>query len=102
MTAGQLTQRLNLTTGAVTNLIDRLEQRGAVKRMPDPNDRRKVIVTVNPDSLETLGQAYRSMGHAIEQLLAGYSLRELRFLLRCHQSVIEITKREIAALGKQF
>ncbi|WP_231571035.1 MarR family winged helix-turn-helix transcriptional regulator [Gordoniibacillus kamchatkensis] len=46
MTAGQLAQRLNLTTGAVTNVIDRLEKQHFAKREPDPKDRRKVIVAL--------------------------------------------------------
>src|SRR5689334_8116357 len=41
MTAGQIAERLSLTTGAVTNVIDRLEREDLVKRDRDANDRRK-------------------------------------------------------------
>src|SRR5437762_11365669 len=41
MTAGQLGRRLSLTTGAVTNVIDRLERRGMVRRTSDAKDRRR-------------------------------------------------------------
>jgi MarR family transcriptional regulator, organic hydroperoxide resistance regulator len=99
MTAGQLTQRLNVTTGAVTNVIDRLERRNIAKRMPDANDRRKVIVTVNLEALEGAGNVYRSMGEAFEQLLETYSTEELVFLVKYYQAMIELTKREIAKLG---
>src|SRR5581483_9048359 len=48
MTAGQLAERLSLTTGAVTSVIDRLEGQNIVHRITDPKDRRKVVVHADP------------------------------------------------------
>ena len=45
-TAGRLSELMGLTTGAVTRVIDRLEQAGYVRRVPDPADRRRVIVEI--------------------------------------------------------
>jgi DNA-binding MarR family transcriptional regulator len=98
MTAGQLGRRLNLTTGAITNVIDRLEQRNFVKRVPDAADRRKVIVTINPNSLTITDDVYHSMGAAFEKLLETYSTQELEFLVRYSQASIEMTKLEIEKL----
>ncbi|HLI00346.1 MAG TPA: MarR family transcriptional regulator, partial [Acidimicrobiales bacterium] len=42
--AGELAERAGLTSGAVTGLVDRLERGGWVRRVPDPADRRRVIV----------------------------------------------------------
>ena len=39
--AGRLSELMGLTTGAVTRVIDRLEQAGYVRRVPDPADRRR-------------------------------------------------------------
>src|SRR5678816_1482183 len=61
MTAGQIAKRLSLTSGAVTSLIDRLERRDMVKRTPDPNDRRKVIVVPNLETLTSGENVYLSM-----------------------------------------
>ena len=47
-TAGRLSELTGLTSGAVTRVIDRLEQAGYVRRVPDPADRRRVIVEVDP------------------------------------------------------
>ncbi len=44
LTPGQLGDRLALTSGAVTALIDRLEQHGWVERVPHATDRRSVMV----------------------------------------------------------
>ena len=46
--AGRLAELTGLTTGAVTGVIDRLEDGGFVHRQVDPADRRKVIVV--PDA----------------------------------------------------
>src|SRR6266480_4633598 len=40
LTAGRIAQLSGLSTGAVTGVIDRLEQRGFVRRVRDPHDRR--------------------------------------------------------------
>lgn len=101
MTAGQLAKRLSLTTGAITNVIDRLERQDFVRRASDPHDRRKVIVTVNQPKLATGGEAYRSMGAVFEQLFATYSTEQLAFLVRFYQASIELTRREIAKLAGQ-
>ncbi|MDF0531423.1 MarR family transcriptional regulator [Tsukamurella sp. 8F] len=39
-----LADRLGLTTGSVTGMLDRLEQRGYVTRSPHPTDRRRLVV----------------------------------------------------------
>src|SRR5215208_611735 len=41
---GALSSELELSSGAMTNRIDRLEKRGYVRRRPDPTDRRGVQV----------------------------------------------------------
>lgn len=99
MTAGQLAKRLSLTTGAVTNVIDRLERQDFVRRAPDATDRRKVIVSVNPEKLGSGLSAYLSMGEAFGALLATYSTEQLEFLARFYRASIELTKQEIAKLA---
>jgi DNA-binding MarR family transcriptional regulator len=44
LTPGELVHRTMVTTGAITNRIDRLEQRGLVERRPNPDDRRSITV----------------------------------------------------------
>jgi DNA-binding MarR family transcriptional regulator len=48
ITAGELARELRLSTGAVTTLIDRLERAGYARRVPDPGDRRRVLIEVTP------------------------------------------------------
>ncbi len=47
LTQRQLGERLSLTSGAVTMLVDRLERAGWVRRRPHPTDRRYVLVELS-------------------------------------------------------
>lgn len=62
MTAGALATATHVTSGTMTNRLDRLEQRGLVHRMPDAHDRRAVRV-----ELTTLGQT--RVDQALDALL---------------------------------
>lgn len=53
LTAGQLAELTGLTTGAITRILDRLEEAGLVRRERDPKDGRKVIVHFAADKDET-------------------------------------------------
>jgi DNA-binding MarR family transcriptional regulator len=44
LTAGQLAESTGLSSGAMTNRLDRLEEAGLVRRLPDPDDRRGILV----------------------------------------------------------
>lgn len=46
--AGDLAELTNLTTGAVTGVLNRLERAGYASRQPDPADRRRVRVVAEP------------------------------------------------------
>lgn len=101
MTAGEIGNRLRLTSGSVTTLIDRLERRDLVKRQPHANDRRKVIVTVNREKLAAGDDVYRSMGDAFARLLETYTTEQLKFLVQFHAANLELTKKEIAKLAQR-
>jgi DNA-binding MarR family transcriptional regulator len=51
-TPGKLSERLGLSSGAMTNRLDRLEEEGLVRRLPDPKDRRSVVVELTDEGLE--------------------------------------------------
>jgi DNA-binding MarR family transcriptional regulator len=52
LTQRQLGDRLSLTSGAVTMLVDRLEDAGWVRRRPHPSDRRYVLVELSGQAIE--------------------------------------------------
>ena len=58
MTAGELADATGLSSAATTTLLDRLEQKGYVRRVRDNVDRRRVLVELTPGGLDILGQLY--------------------------------------------
>jgi DNA-binding MarR family transcriptional regulator len=48
VTAGELATEAGLTSGAITGVIDRLERSGYAEGRRDPDDRRRVTITVTP------------------------------------------------------
>ena len=54
LTAGRLAEESGLTTGAVTFILDRLEEAGMVTRRRDTEDRRRVWVEIVPEAQERL------------------------------------------------
>jgi DNA-binding MarR family transcriptional regulator len=55
LSPGKLAEDLELSSGAMTNRLDQLEQAGLIRRLPDPKDRRSVQVELTPAG----EQAYR-------------------------------------------
>ncbi|UQU62684.1 MarR family transcriptional regulator [Couchioplanes caeruleus] len=81
-TAGQVAERTNLTTGAVTSMLRRLQQAGYVTAERDPADRRRVIVTLRPERIADLERPYERFAERAQRLIEGYSVEELTFLVR--------------------
>lgn len=70
MTMSDLTMRLGVTRGALTGMVDRLEEAGLVSRQPDEQDRRVVHLALTPRGL-VLMQAFSEDWHdAVEDWLA--------------------------------
>lgn len=51
LSPGQLLTQTLVTSGTMTNRIDRLEAKGLVQRRPDPHDRRGVLVRLTGEGL---------------------------------------------------
>jgi DNA-binding MarR family transcriptional regulator len=84
LTAGDLVRQSMVTTGAITNRIDRLEARGLVERART-DDRRKVIVRLTPKGRDLVDEVVGDHLATEQEILAGLSprqQRELAHLLR--------------------
>jgi MarR family transcriptional regulator, organic hydroperoxide resistance regulator len=97
-TAGDLAKATRLTTGAITNVIDRLEKSGFVKREPDPNDRRKVIVSFLPKKLTRAKSNYAALALQVQQLFSRYDAKQLKFLIRHTQALHEIYQAQTKSI----
>lgn len=93
VTAGRLAELTGLTTGAVTSVIDRLEQAGFATRDKDPNDRRKVLVKAVSEKSELISSLFGSALKATKELVTRYNEQESRiildFLKQCNAMTLE-------------
>jgi DNA-binding MarR family transcriptional regulator len=78
-----IADRLLVTTGSMTSLLDNLEKRGLVVRQPHPGDRRKLLIAITPAAQDIIDALLPSL-HARERdvMAAALSANEQRTLLR--------------------
>ena len=91
--AGDLMRQSMVTTGAITNRIDRLEQRGLVERAPS-SDRRKVIVRLTKQGLDTVESVVDAHMATEREILGGLSERQQR-------EMVSLLRTALLALGDQ-
>lgn len=69
----QLLQQTLVSSGTMTNRIDRLVKRGFVKRVADPDDGRSVLVTLTEDGMVRVDAAITRLVDIEAELLGGVS-----------------------------
>jgi DNA-binding MarR family transcriptional regulator len=109
MAAGRLADAMGLTSGAITTVLDRLEQAGYARRVRDPSDRRRVLVELTPRVREFTYKFYESHIALSERLFRRYTQSQLELLLEFvragrefnegHAAEIERANRERQAAG---
>jgi DNA-binding MarR family transcriptional regulator len=98
VTAGWLSERTGLTTGAITHILDRLEKRKFVERARDAADRRKVFVRVIWESLKPLAPKYEAIGKAYVEMMQRYSDEELAVICEYMERASEVSEAELKKL----
>lgn len=73
LSPGQLVVETHVTSGTMTNRIDRLVARGAVTRETSTSDRRSVRVRLTPAGLHLVDGAFAALLEVEEGLLEGWS-----------------------------
>lgn len=101
--AGRLAELTNVTTGAVTGIVDRLEGAGLVRRESDPADRRKVLVVPVMDTGKD-GEAWRlfaPLAKQFRQLVRGYTGEELDVVLDFVTNASDLVRERIERLANE-
>lgn len=88
LSPGQLLRETMVTSGTMTNRVDRLAARGLVGRENHPADRRGVRVTLTPDGRATVDAAFSDLIAAEHTLLAGLPTRERAALTGCLRQLL--------------
>jgi len=78
--AGELARIADLSSGAMTNRLDRLEEAGLVRRIPDPTDRRGVLVELTDKGGKLWAEAIGTQAEKEALLAAALKKTELEQL----------------------
>jgi len=98
MTAGELGRALLLSSGAMTNRIDRLETAGLVERVRDPRDRRGVLVALTDAGRTTIDGAVTEQAAKeidVMSAIGAKELGQLNGLLRKVLSSLEASAEDV-------
>ena len=89
LTPTALAQRLGLSSGAVTTVIDRLESLGHVHRTPNPDDRRGTIVVPEPASVGRAMSRILPMVTEVDRAISDFDADEQAVITRYLTRVVE-------------
>lgn len=98
-TPGELARRVNLTSGAASRMVERLQAAGWVRRVPDPHDRRRVLVEPTRESLERISGYYTPLTDRLREHLADLGTEQLALFLRFAAHAQDSTESEIGNLA---
>jgi len=86
-TPGKLAASTGLSSGGVTVALDRLEKAGFIRREPNPNDRRSVLIHIIPTKLRKLAGMYEGIEQETRRLLATLPERDLEAVVRFFETM---------------
>jgi DNA-binding MarR family transcriptional regulator len=95
LTAGRLAEESGLTTGAVTFILDRLEEAGMVIRRRDTEDRRRVWVEIVPQAQERLADLQRPVADEMRQVAQHFKADELEVVRDFMRQAKEVFQRQV-------
>ena len=75
LSPGRLLRETLVTSGTMTNRVDRLVARGLVERLPDPHDRRGVLVRLTAEGKTAVDGAFEALLEAERALMTDLSAR---------------------------
>ncbi len=98
LTAGELATAVGLSPGAVTTVLDRLEQRGLVRRTRDSGDRRRVTVELTEEANRMAWEAYGPLGQMGAPMIEEMSDKDLKTVIRFLRGGMDINERRAQQL----
>lgn len=78
LTVGQIGERVLLTSGSMTYVVDKLEGRGLVERKPCPEDHRATYIALTGEGTRLIGRIFPGHAAALERATAALTAEEKR------------------------
>ncbi|CAA9419092.1 MAG: hypothetical protein AVDCRST_MAG01-01-2129 [uncultured Rubrobacteraceae bacterium] len=99
LTPKRLGERLFVSPGAITALVDRLEKAGHLERVANPKDRRSSLLRTTRSGREAMVAQVMPLATEVERIAAGLSDEELAAVERFVGEVTAVTTRQAQSPG---
>lgn len=96
MTAGALSAATGLSSGATTDLLDRMERAGYVRRLRDAGDRRRVLVELTAEARRDVAELYAPLDEEIRAHLERCTDEQLASIAGFARCCRELNERHVA------
>jgi len=101
VTAGKLAADAGLTSGAATAVIDRLVEKGYVRRIADSSDRRRVLIEKTAKLEEVSQRFYGPLATGAVPLVDKFSITEIEAIIRFLGLGTELVEGRVAELTEE-
>jgi DNA-binding MarR family transcriptional regulator len=98
ISAGELAERAGMTSGSITAVVDRLEEKGYVRRVADPEDRRRVLLELTELMEERAWELWGPLAERGIPRLERLTARELELLVRYMRLGVELNETRAAEI----
>jgi DNA-binding MarR family transcriptional regulator len=89
----QVIAYLNLSSGSGTALLDRLERAGYTRRLPNPDDRRSILIELDPERAAEPIRRFLEIEHIYRELTGALSTTELDVVARFLEQMGALTAK---------
>src|ERR671916_1005720 len=100
LTPKELGERLFVSPGAITALVDRLEKAGHLERVANPKDRRSSLLRTTPSGREAMVAQVLPLASEVDRIAAGLSEQELAAVEGFRREVTAATARPAPGPGE--
>ncbi|HTZ60131.1 MAG TPA: MarR family transcriptional regulator [Acidobacteriaceae bacterium] len=91
-TPSLLAKWTGLSSGGVTVALDRLEKGGYVRRAPNPEDRRSLLITLVPQRLRKIAAMYEGVERETRRMLATLPQSDQEAVVRFFEAMREVRR----------
>lgn len=95
MSPSSIARALDLTTGSVTTLLDRLEDQGLVERRSAPNDRRSLLIHLTERSFARIGPIYREFAEGLIRFSEAMPTDERKLVVSAFSKVADLCSKHV-------
>lgn len=101
MTAGEFGELSGLAPASVTGLMQRLESKGAARRVRHGEDKRKILIELVGDQVAAAAPYFTDFMNGLGALLEGYSDDELRVIADYSSKAARVQQEAAARLASE-